>query len=446
MVLVIGDNHDFNTKLTTALLRRGIPCDIQRFADRADYNAAEAFIIDLSSAAATALRERLRFASQLQFFHAKRPLFALTDHPHQGDPRELLTLDWAGIFAPRWGVALLAACITRALRPRSSVPTTNPHLTLSADGVLALSSGPSIVLSRRMRVALALLMQHSGEVVNRERIANAIWGTDFLHNERSVDGVISHLRKRLREALGVKQSVRTVSNNGYLFAAARDHLQAPATLEGLLAVGFDDHGWQELKREAQQLRIPAHRWQRGGAAMVGSFLLVVHADATSFWLPHLRAALSRHRGSPALLCDGGANAGDLRSALRFPEVQLCRFKRPERWLRDWLAWALRHLGARFHDNLVRLEMLTDAHAVRIRGVMYALRPKEFAVLALLIANAERIVPRATILETVWAKRLPENSRSLDVRVSQVRRFLAGHAERGRPSIETLPGNGYRLRL
>jgi DNA-binding response OmpR family regulator len=84
-----------------------------------------------------------------------------------------------------------------------------------------------------------------------------------------------------------------------------------------------------------------------------------------------------------------------------------------------------------------------------RRVMYdgkeiELRPKEFDLLALLIENAGRAMPRERIMEEVWDEHWFGSTKTLDMHISALRRKLADSG--GQIVITTLRGVGYRLEL
>jgi DNA-binding response OmpR family regulator len=76
------------------------------------------------------------------------------------------------------------------------------------------------------------------------------------------------------------------------------------------------------------------------------------------------------------------------------------------------------------------------------GVEVELRPKEFDLLALLAAEAGRVVPRERIMSEVWDEHWFGPTRTLDTHVSALRRKLGPGAD-GRERITTLRGVGYR---
>ena len=81
-----------------------------------------------------------------------------------------------------------------------------------------------------------------------------------------------------------------------------------------------------------------------------------------------------------------------------------------------------------------------ARRVMVDGNQVSLTPKEFDVLALLAANPDVVVSRKKILDTVWGGDLPEDTRTLDTHIKQVRRAITPYSDR----IVTLRGVGYRF--
>lgn len=90
------------------------------------------------------------------------------------------------------------------------------------------------------------------------------------------------------------------------------------------------------------------------------------------------------------------------------------------------------------------DIALDAQAMRVtvNGQLVELTRKEFEILSLLMRNLGNVVPRATLLATLWHEPLPANSKSLDMHLSALRRKLeaAGSDE----VVRTLRGVGFRL--
>jgi two-component system alkaline phosphatase synthesis response regulator PhoP len=84
----------------------------------------------------------------------------------------------------------------------------------------------------------------------------------------------------------------------------------------------------------------------------------------------------------------------------------------------------------------------DAHTLRGRRGAERLKPKEFALLDLLLSAPGHLFPREEIVTRVWHHRYLPGSRTLDVHVRRLRDKLATLATD--VSIQTVRGVGYRL--
>ena len=85
-----------------------------------------------------------------------------------------------------------------------------------------------------------------------------------------------------------------------------------------------------------------------------------------------------------------------------------------------------------------------ARRVTVDGTQVSLTPKEFDVLALLAANPDVVFSSdggaTESAKNVWGGDLPEDTRTLDTHIKQIRRAITPHNDR----IVTLRGVGYRF--
>lgn len=114
-------------------------------------------------------------------------------------------------------------------------------------------------------------------------------------------------------------------------------------------------------------------------------------------------------------------------------------------------FSLRELAARIRANVRRrpqpAEVLTagtvtldrDRREARIDGDELTLTPKEFDLLAILIEEPGRVVPRAELYARIWDPVWVGSGKSLDVHVATLRRKLPDGL-----SISAVRGVGYRL--
>jgi two-component system copper resistance phosphate regulon response regulator CusR len=103
-------------------------------------------------------------------------------------------------------------------------------------------------------------------------------------------------------------------------------------------------------------------------------------------------------------------------------------------------------GAERQPDVIRvadLEVhLTRRQAVRSGVALRELRPKEFALLALLARRAGEVLSRATIVEHVWNVNFDFETNAVDVQIKRLREKVDGPFER--KLIHTVRGVGYVL--
>jgi DNA-binding response OmpR family regulator len=91
----------------------------------------------------------------------------------------------------------------------------------------------------------------------------------------------------------------------------------------------------------------------------------------------------------------------------------------------------------------RLEIRPADHAALVDGRPLVLTVRELQLLTELAHNAERVMTREELYETVWGRSYKKSDRSVDVYVGRLRAKLA-RALPGRRFIHTHTGIGYRF--
>lgn len=81
----------------------------------------------------------------------------------------------------------------------------------------AYRDGAEIQLSPRDVKVLKLLHQRRGKVVDRNTLADEVWGVDYYPESRALDQHISQLRKRVERDPASPRIIRTVHGAGYRF-------------------------------------------------------------------------------------------------------------------------------------------------------------------------------------------------------------------------------------
>ena len=86
---------------------------------------------------------------------------------------------------------------------------------------------------------------------------------------------------------------------------------------------------------------------------------------------------------------------------------------------------------------------TDRHEVTVRGEILDLPLKEFDLLAILIQNAGRVLPREVLIEKVWGIDYEGDTKTLDVHIKRLRTKIESDPKT--PSrIITIRGLGYKF--
>jgi len=109
-----------------------------------------------------------------------------------------------------------------------------------------------------------------------------------------------------------------------------------------------------------------------------------------------------------------------------------------------LRWARSRRERRAARSAPAIEIDDAQRRVWMDGEALDLPRREFDVLTVLMMNSGRVVPRERLMQSVWGPSYKPGSRSLDVRVSRLRKMLGEGTRDGAPTIETVPGVGYRL--
>ncbi len=128
-------------------------------------------------------------------------------------------------FNPRELVARVKAVLRRSAQEAPSQPV------LEADGLrLDTASrevtvdGEPVTLRAKEFDLLAAFLRHQGVVLDRERLLQLVWGTDYYGDTRTIDVHVAWLRDKLSKARHVK--IQTVWGVGYKLVVESDAAQS----------------------------------------------------------------------------------------------------------------------------------------------------------------------------------------------------------------------------
>jgi len=217
-ILLVDDEPAIRESLAFALRRDGF--DVAEAASlreaRGQAVAADLIILDLV----------LPDGNGLEFLRALReasdvPVIVLTSRDEETDRvvgLEIGADDYVlKPFSPREVSARVRAVLRRSAR--SAQPEDKPiragALSLDAGTRKATIHDHELALSRTEFDLLALFLRTPGRVFERSQILDAVWGSDVVVGDRTVDVHVKALRRKIEEAGGDPRVLETVRGVGY---------------------------------------------------------------------------------------------------------------------------------------------------------------------------------------------------------------------------------------
>ena len=219
VVLVVDDEPAIRESLAFALRRDGFGiAEAATLRDAEQRRAgADLIILDLV----------LPDGSGLDFLRALRarsdvPVIVLTSRDEETD--RVVGLEMGADdyvlkpFSPREVVARVRAVLRRFRgdRPQEEPPLQGPgKLRVDPRTRRATLAGAELALSRTEFNLLAAFLKAPGRVFERSQLLDAVWGSDVVVGDRTVDVHVKALRRKLEEAGGDPKLLETVRGVGY---------------------------------------------------------------------------------------------------------------------------------------------------------------------------------------------------------------------------------------
>lgn len=159
----------------------------------------------------------------------KVPILFLTAKAEEIDKVLGLELGADDYMSKPFGVREVIARIRAIIRRASAAPKQDAvpadeeagfvmdDLRVVPEELRAYRGGAEIQLSFRDVKLLRLLHERKGRVVDRNTMADKVWGTDYFPESRALDQHISQLRRRIEKDPSAPRIIRTVHGAGYRF-------------------------------------------------------------------------------------------------------------------------------------------------------------------------------------------------------------------------------------
>ena len=124
-------------------------------------------------------------------------------------------------FNPRELVARVKAVLRRASQEAPSQAVLEAgNLRLDTASREVTVQGKAVTLRAKEFDLLTAFLRHQGIVLDRERLLQIVWGTDYFGDTRTIDVHVAWLREKLSKAKGVK--IETVWGVGYKLVVTGD--------------------------------------------------------------------------------------------------------------------------------------------------------------------------------------------------------------------------------
>ncbi|MES2069633.1 MAG: response regulator [Pseudomonadota bacterium] len=242
-ILVVDDDRDIRELLSTYLQKNGFKVSAaangRQMRAALELGPVDLIVLDLMLPGedGLVLCRDLRAGE-----HRAVPILMLTARTEETDRivgLEMGADDYLGKpFASRELVARIKAVLrrTRMLPPNMRAGSANEATPVLAFGDWRLdtvarhlldSSGTMVMLSGAEYRLLQVFVEHPQRVLSRDQLLNLTQGRDAELFDRSIDLLVSRLRQHLLDDAREPRYIKTVRNEGYVFAAAVTPAVAP---------------------------------------------------------------------------------------------------------------------------------------------------------------------------------------------------------------------------
>ena len=167
------------------------------------------------------VKDGLEVCREMRRF-SQRPVLMLTARDEEADEVSGFDAGADDYLGKPVRPRVLLARIRALLRRSDPIDADGPTRCIVAELSVDLSSrsavlrGVTLLLSSQEFDVLWLLMRNAGEAVKRQTLVSTVRGIDYDGLDRSVDMIVSRLRRKLGDDPDAPQWIKTVRGKGYL--------------------------------------------------------------------------------------------------------------------------------------------------------------------------------------------------------------------------------------
>ncbi len=220
-VLVVEDDRKIAELVATNLAPAGFDCQLVHDGDRALESLREALpdliVLDIMLPGINGLELTRRVRSQ-----SRVPILMLTARSGEADKVLGLELGADDYLTKPFSMAELVARVRALLRrtqvPDQAAPLVRGELAIDPAARTVTRSGQAIDLTTLEFDLLYALALRPGHVLTRDALMHQVWGDDRFVDQRSIDSIVSRMRKKVEADPSAPRYIQTVWGAGYRFS------------------------------------------------------------------------------------------------------------------------------------------------------------------------------------------------------------------------------------
>ncbi len=225
LVLVIEDDPTLRLGLTKTLRSEGFRVEVAKTGTegleaalslRPDLVLCDVMLPGLNG---------FEICEELRRHDAEMPILMVTAKGEEQDRVRGLRLGADDYIVKPFGIAELCARVHAALRRRrllahESAVVAFGDVTVDFQAHVVARGGAPLEMTALELKLLRYFVEHEGMLLPRQRILDAVWGSDYFGTDRTVDNFVNRLRAKLEPDPKAPQHIVTLRGAGYRFSRA----------------------------------------------------------------------------------------------------------------------------------------------------------------------------------------------------------------------------------